>query len=98
MRNRPANKLIPRFKFRRDLKVLDEFIEPYITEALTIASADGETKSKDNPNYSFLHGIAAETGDRKVMRDQILAMLLAGRVRTSFFFSLSSCSLLLFNE
>lgn len=41
------------------------------------------TKTKDDKGYTFLHALAGFTRDRKVLRDQIIAILLAGRDTTA---------------
>lgn len=72
----PANPIIPRTSFKKALQVLSEFIEPYIDEALRFR----EEKVDEEQSYTFLHALAESTQDRKVLRDQLVAMLLAGRV------------------
>jgi hypothetical protein len=75
--DRPANPIIPRTSFRKALKVLNEFIEPYIDEVL---EHNRNSKAEVAHDYTFLHALAKYTQDRKVLRDQLVAMLLAGRV------------------
>jgi cytochrome P450 len=41
------------------------------------------SKTKDDHSYTFLHALAGFTRDRTVLRDQIIAVLLAGRDTTA---------------
>lgn len=76
----PFNKLIPRKSFWAGLRIINDFVEQFIERALRLNISDLNEKS----NQSFLHAIAA-TGvrDRKVIRDQVVAVLLAGRDTTA---------------
>ena len=58
-----------------------EFIEPFITEALSMSPE--ELESKLSRSDTFIHALARYTRDRKVMRDQLTALLLAGRDTTA---------------
>jgi cytochrome P450 len=60
---------------------MEDFIEPYITEAL--AMSPEELESKLSRHDTFIHALARYTRDRKVMRDQLTALLLAGRDTTA---------------
>lgn len=60
---------------------MENFIEPYITEALSLSPE--ELESKLSRSDTFIHALARYTRDRKVMRDQLLALLLAGRDTTA---------------
>ena len=76
----PFNKFIPRKTFWAGLKVINSFVEPFIEQALRLSISDLSEKS----NQSFLHALAATgTRDRKVIRDQVVAVLLAGRDTTA---------------
>lgn len=57
------------------------FIEPFITEALSMSPE--ELDSKLSKSDTFIHALARYTRDRKVMRDQLIALLLAGRDTTA---------------
>jgi hypothetical protein len=65
---------------RQELKVINDFVEPFIEDALQLSSEELASKSKSDAGYTFLHALAAFTRDRKTLRDQIIAVLLAGRV------------------
>lgn len=76
----PFNKLLPKGTFWAGLKVINDFVEPFIESVLRMNIAD----LKEKTNQSFLHALAATgTRDRKVIRDQVVAVLLAGRDTTA---------------
>ena len=60
---------------------MEQFIEPFITEALSMSPE--ELDSKLSRSDTFIHALARYTRDRKVMRDQLTALLLAGRDTTA---------------
>jgi len=78
---RPLRFLFPRKKLNKQLKVINEFVEPFIDEVLAMSPEELEVKSKKE--YTFLHSLALFTQDRKVLHDQIVAVLLAGRDTTA---------------
>jgi cytochrome P450 len=80
---RPLNRLVPRKTFYAGLKVINEFVNPYIEQALRLSPEELETRTKSESGYTFLHALAAYTRDRKVLRDQLVSMLLAGRDTTA---------------
>jgi len=74
---------------------MNRFVEPYIEEALLLSQEELEKRTKSDEGYTFLHALAAFTRDRKVLRDQLVAVLLAGRDTTActlswLFYELSS--------
>ncbi|KAM5356253.1 hypothetical protein ACJ41O_002899 [Fusarium nematophilum] len=75
--------LYPKFGFWRGLRVVNHFINFYIERALRMSPSELASKSKDDHSYTFLHALAGFTRDRKVLRDQIIAVLLAGRDTTA---------------
>jgi len=75
--------MVPRGTFRSGLKVINSFIEPYIERTLRMSPAELESKTKSGSGYTFLHALAGFTRDRKVLRDQLVAILLAGRDTTA---------------
>lgn len=79
----PLHHLLPRGKFREGLKVINEFVNPYIDEALRLSPEELEKRSKSDQGYTFLHALAGYTRDRTVLRDQLVAVLLAGRDTTA---------------
>lgn len=79
----PIRQLLPKKKFNAGLKVLNEFVGTYIDRALQLSPEELEKKSKTDEGYTFLHAIAGYTRDREVLRDQLVAVLLAGRDTTA---------------
>jgi cytochrome P450 len=77
------NWAIPRKNFHKQLAVLNRFVEPYIEDALGLSADELEKRTKSDEGYTFLHAIAAYTRDRNVLRDQLVAVLLAGRDTTA---------------
>ena len=75
----PFNRFINRKTFWEGLRIMDTFVQPIITQCLSL---DPSTL-KNSENQSFLHALANTTRDRKVIRDQIVAVLLAGRDTTA---------------
>src|SRR5690606_25899474 len=79
--DRPFWKLIPRGKYNRDIAVLNNFVNPYVERTLNLSPS--ELKAKDEPGYNFLHALSEYTRDRVVLRDQLVAVLLAARDTTA---------------
>ncbi|KAI9781900.1 MAG: hypothetical protein M1816_002164 [Peltula sp. TS41687] len=77
------HRIFPRGTFRRHLKVINEFVNPYIERALLLSPEELEKRTKSDSGYTFLHALAGFTRDRKVLRDQIVAVLLASRDTTA---------------
>jgi len=80
---RPLNPLIPRKGYYAGLKIINEFVEPYIQDTLRLTAEELATKTKSEEGYTFLHALAGYTRDRKMLRDQLVAILLAGRDTTA---------------
>lgn len=79
----PLASVIPRHKYYAGIKVIEEFMTPYIEQALSLPPEELEKLSKTDKDFTFLHNIARYSRDRKVIRDQIMAVLLAGRDTTA---------------
>lgn len=62
---------------------MNSFIEPFIQETLKSSPQELEEKHKSTSRVSFLDALGKFTRDRAVMRDQIVAVLLAGRDTTA---------------
>ncbi|KAL2404241.1 Cytochrome P450 monooxygenase pvhE [Exophiala dermatitidis] len=73
----PLKLFYPMHSYRAGIKTMERFIEPFITEALSM------TESKLSGSDTFIHALARYTRDRKVVRDQLVALLLAGRDTTA---------------
>lgn len=63
--------------------MINEFVNPYIDDSLRLTQEELATKTKSEEGYTFLHALASFTRDRKVLRDQLVAVLLAGRDTTA---------------
>ena len=72
---------MPKGGFKRGLKVMEDFVQPYIQEALSLSSE--ELEKKISKSDTFIHSLARYTRDPKLMRDQLFAILLAGRDTTA---------------
>lgn len=77
----PLRHFMPMGDFYRGLKAMDQYVEPWITAALSLD--ESELQSKLEKKDTFLHALARRTKDRKVIRDQLISLLLAGRDTTS---------------
>ncbi|KAF2711343.1 cytochrome P450 alkane hydroxylase-like protein [Pleomassaria siparia CBS 279.74] len=79
------NWAIPRRRmgFYSSLKIVDDFLNQYVEEALSLSAKELEKKTSHDQGYTFLHSIAAHTRNRKMLRDQLIAVLLAGRDTTA---------------
>lgn len=79
----PLRWIVPKFAYYRNLKIIDEFINPFIERTLRLSPAELSSKTKTDEGYTFLHELASFTRDRKILRDQLIAVLLAGRDTTA---------------
>ncbi|OTA06438.1 Cytochrome P450 CYP2 subfamily [Trichoderma parareesei] len=86
--------LIPKAAYRANIRKIDAFVNGFIQRALLMSPDElaARSSSDDNNNnnnikgtggYTFLHALAGFTRDPKVLRDQILAVLIAGRDTTA---------------
>ncbi|KAL1956509.1 hypothetical protein VTO42DRAFT_7072 [Malbranchea cinnamomea] len=77
----PVSPLLSRTEYRKHLRIMDEFIQPFIDAVLRMTpdQLDRHLAKKD----TFLHALARFTRDPKVIRDQLVAILLAGRDTTA---------------
>jgi len=69
--------------FYKSIKVINDFIYPYIEDALRVSPEKLANLSSHDEGYNFLTAIAAYTRDPQVLRDQLLSILLAGRDTTA---------------
>jgi hypothetical protein len=79
----PLNKFLPRGSFNKGIKDINEFVNPFIDLTLSLSDEELATQTKSESGYTFLHALAGFTRDRKVLRDQLVAVLLAGRDTTA---------------
>ena len=56
---------------------------PYITRALALPQAELEKTTNSDAGFTFLHSVARHTRDPRALRDQLVAVLLAGRDTTA---------------
>jgi cytochrome P450 len=62
---------------------MEDFIVPFIDKALSLPDDELQKLSKSDKDFTFLHALASYTRDPTVIRDQIVAVLLAGRDTTA---------------
>ncbi|KAL5002428.1 cytochrome P450 [Aspergillus recurvatus] len=77
----PAQHLYPRRKYNQGLKVINDFVWPFVHDTLSL-QADELEKSTQKP-FTFLHALANYTRNPKTIRDQVVSVLLAGRDTTA---------------
>lgn len=77
--------LVSRRSFRAGLKTVNEFLNTYIDRTLRLGPEELASKTSKSGvhDYTFLHELASFTRDRQVIRDQLIAVLLAGRDTTA---------------
>ncbi|KAF9889256.1 hypothetical protein FE257_007569 [Aspergillus nanangensis] len=73
--------ILSKKKFREQLKVMDDFLQPYIERVLSLSTA--ELDQKVSSRDTFLDALARFTRDPRILRDQLVAILLAGRDTTA---------------
>jgi cytochrome P450 len=74
---------LPLRKYYDGIKVIERFINPYIESTLQLPIEELEKLSKSDKEFTFLHNIAIFSRDPQVIRDQIFAVLIAGRDTTA---------------
>ncbi|KAI2625174.1 cytochrome P450 [Xylaria nigripes] len=79
----PFHTLIPRWNYNREIKIVDQFMMPYIEKALALSQEELHKYTKSDKNFTFLHSIIHYTRDPIVLRDQIVSTLLASRDTTA---------------
>lgn len=79
--HRPFRYFLDQRSFRAGLRTMDQFIEPLITSVLKMSPS--ELEEKTTKSDTFIHALARFTRDRKVIRDQLVSLLLAGRDTTA---------------
>lgn len=68
-------------KFARDTKIVHEYTDHFVKKVLSLSPEQLEQELKGG--YTFLYELAKQTRDPKVLRDQSLNILLAGRDTTA---------------
>lgn len=75
--------LMPRGKFNKELRVMNEFVNTFVDDTLRLPPEELEKTTKSDEGYTFLHALANSTRNKQVLRDQLVAVLLAGRDTTA---------------
>lgn len=73
--------LVPKKKYFQSLDVINKFLHRFID--ITLRMDQQELEEKTSKGYTFLHELARFTRDPKVIRDQVISVLLAGRDTTA---------------
>ncbi|KAK8134024.1 cytochrome P450 monooxygenase [Apiospora sp. TS-2023a] len=79
----PFDIFVGKKEYYRGIKTLESFIMPFVEKTLALSAEELQEISKSDRDFTFLHGLASFTRDPKVIRDQIMAVLLAGRDTTA---------------
>ncbi|KAL2020133.1 hypothetical protein VTK56DRAFT_8738 [Thermocarpiscus australiensis] len=80
----PFRYLVPTHRYHRGIRVLERFISPFIERTLSLTPSELDKLSKKSDrDFTFLHSIARSTRDAKAIRDQLMAVLIAGRDTTA---------------
>lgn len=69
--------------FQEANKLVHKFVDYYVERALRYVESGNAKVPNEQGRYVFLEALALETRDRKVLRDQLVNILLAGRDTTS---------------
>ncbi|ODA76588.1 hypothetical protein RJ55_07858 [Drechmeria coniospora] len=72
--------LVPKFTFRAGLRTINRFVHTFIDRTLRLPP---DELARSDKSYTFLHELARFTRDPNVIRDQVIAILLAGRDTTA---------------
>lgn len=76
-------RIMPKKHFRSCLDTMNNFVNQYVQQALQLSPEELSSKTKSDISYTFLHELASYTRDPEVLRDQVVAVLLAGRDTTA---------------
>ncbi|OJD13360.1 hypothetical protein AJ78_06172 [Emergomyces pasteurianus Ep9510] len=79
----PLHHFYPRNVYKRGIAAIDNFVLPFVLKALDLPEDELHKLSRSERSFTFLHSLALFTRDPKVIRDQIIAVLLAGRDTTA---------------
>ncbi|KAI1338700.1 cytochrome P450 alkane hydroxylase [Xylariaceae sp. FL0016] len=79
----PFSGLLPKGKYFHSIGVINEFVMPFIKAALALTDLEIEKLSGSEKHFTFLHGLIRYTRDPKMIRDQLLTVLFAGRDTTA---------------
>jgi len=65
------------------MKVLNDFIAPFVERAISQKPSDIEARENSGEKVNFIDSLSVFTHDRKVLRDQLVSTLLASRDTTA---------------
>ncbi|KAI1975534.1 hypothetical protein LOZ53_004388 [Ophidiomyces ophidiicola] len=77
----PFQTFIPKEAYNQGLQTINSFVEPFITKTLALLPEELEAASSKETN--FLTALATFTRDPKMIRDQLVSVLLAARDTTA---------------
>ena len=77
---RPFNPLVPKKSYNAGLAMINNYLDFFINRVLSLSSSEKDTREE---GYTFLHALSRYTSSKKVMRDQLISVLLAGRDTTA---------------
>ncbi|KAK2005873.1 cytochrome P450 52A2 [Colletotrichum eremochloae] len=75
----PLSPLLPKPGFKRNLKVLDDFIGPFIDKALATPQAVLDEMEKTDKDWTFMKACAAVSRDRDFLKFELMSIIFAGR-------------------
>ena len=71
-------------RFRRSCRIVHDFAESVVDAALKSVDDPNQAAARvESERYVFLDALLEQTRDRKVLRDQLISVLLAGRDTTA---------------
>lgn len=80
---RPLQVFLPKAKYYEGLKTINSFVDPFITRTLALGRRSFEEMEGSEEENNFLEGLATFTQDPKLIRDQLIFVLLAARDTTA---------------
>ncbi|KAI3327597.1 cytochrome P450 monooxygenase CYP539B5 [Xylariaceae sp. AK1471] len=69
----------PKAEFYASIATIDKFVSPYVDAAAALPAAELEKITKSDKGFTFLHSIMQYTRDKRLLRDQLVGILIAGR-------------------
>jgi cytochrome P450 len=79
-------------KFTHSVRTVQNYVQKFVEKALQLRheldQPDKEDDQTGSGRYIFLEALAKDTGDRRMLRDQLLSMMAAGRSNTASLLSL----------
>ncbi|KAG9230879.1 cytochrome P450 [Amylocarpus encephaloides] len=79
----PLQPLVSKVSYRASIKIVNSFVEQFINRTLSLPISELENLAKNDKDYTFLSALALHTRDPAIIRDQLVAVLLAGRDTTA---------------